>query len=250
MALAVASEKVIIVLLILTIVSVLAAIACGWYAWRLREDDRRRSEARVAALSSAIDAVEDASDQSRLSQAPFAVNSLFAPQHSAAGHGAPVIKIGAGVAMALVLLVAIAMSNRGTTRETSPENIQPRPISTPSVAPLELISMRHEREGSTLRVSGLVRNPRRGGTMTRVTAVVFAFNRAGVFVTSGSAGLDFTTLEPGDESPFVVTIPGVSDIGRYRVSFRTEAGVMRHVDRRAEQTQVALAGGGVNPSAR
>ena len=42
------------------------------------------------------------------------------------------------------------------------------------------------------------------------------------------------TSAPGDESPFVVTIPNVADVARYRVSFRTEAGTLRHVDRRAD----------------
>ena len=66
-------------------------------------------------------------------------------------------------------------------------------------------------------------------------------NRAGAFVASGRAGVDFTTLEPGDESPFVVVVPGAADVGRYRVSFRTDAGVVQHVDRRADQMRAAAA---------
>jgi len=228
------------VLLFLTIVSVLAAVACAWIAWRLRADERRRSDARVAALSSAIDAVEWASHPSahtRVQSAPM--NDLFAPEHSAAAKGAPVIKLAVGAAMGIVLLVAIAMSNRGTSSDAEPATGTARPAATRTAAPLELISMRHERAGDTLKVSGLVRNPRSGRPMTRVSAVVFAFNRAGAFVASASAGLDFTALEPGDESPFVVTVPGVADVGRYRVSFRTEAGVVQHVDRRAEQSRLA-----------
>jgi hypothetical protein len=30
----------------------------------------------------------------------------------------------------------------------------------------------------------------------------------------------------------VITIPGMADVGRYRVSFRTDDGVVPHVDRR------------------
>jgi hypothetical protein len=63
-------------------------------------------------------------------------------------------------------------------------------------------------------------------------AVVFAFDRDGGFVSSGRAPLEFAAIAAGDESPFRVTIPDVKDVGRYRVSFRTEAGVVRHVDRR------------------
>lgn len=227
-------------LLTLTLISVLAAIASAWFAWRLRDTERRRSDARVAALSTAIDAVEWPSYAPAQTQdEPMAAGGLFAPEHSAAAAGAPVIKLAVGVAMGIVLLVAIAMNNRGAAPGTASEGGAPRPVAARAAAPLELISMRHEREGQTLKVSGLVRNPRSGHAMTRVSAVVFAFNRAGAFVTSGRAGLDFTTLEPGDESPFVVTVPGVADVGRYRVSFRTDTGVVQHVDRRAEQSRLA-----------
>jgi hypothetical protein len=228
-----------VVLLTLTIVSMIAAIGAAWLAWRLRQMERRRSDARVAALSSAIDGEESASYASTPPREPSGVNSLFAPEHSAAATGAPIIKLAVGVAMGIILLVAVAMHNRGAASDATPEGATPRPASTRATATLELISMRHERDASTLKVSGLVRNPRGGGRMTRVTAVVFAFNRAGAFVASGRAGLDFTALDPGDESPFVVTVPGVADVGRYRVSFRTEAGVVQHVDRRAEQMRLA-----------
>jgi hypothetical protein len=228
------------VLVTLTIVLAVAALGLAWYAWQLRADERRRSEARVAALSSAIDAVEHASHV-RTAPAAVPVAGLFARQESAAGKGTPVIRIAVGVVMGLVLLVAVAMSNRGASPAAPREDGAPQAAAAaPAAAPLELISMRHEREGDTLKVSGLVRNPRNGGRVARVTAVVLAFNRAGAFVKSGSAGLDFTTLDPGDESPFVVTIPGIADVGRYRVSFRTEAGAMRHVDRRAEQMRLAV----------
>jgi hypothetical protein len=33
-----------------------------------------------------------------------------------------------------------------------------------------------------------------------------------------------------------------AQVARYRISFRTEAGVLAHVDRRAEQRPVAVAG--------
>jgi hypothetical protein len=80
-------------------------------------------------------------------------------------------------------------------------------------------------------VTGLIRN---GGTepADHLIAVVFTFDRNGNFVASGRAPVEFVSLSPGDESPFRVSVPNVGDVGRYRVSFRTEAGVVRHVDRR------------------
>ena len=221
-------------LLALVIVSLLAATGFAGFAWHLLREERRRSAARVASLSAALEAPTPATTTP-------GVGELFAPQRSAAAHGNPLIKVAVGVAMAVVLILVIAGATSGTkpADESVPTASAAPVASTRGAAPLELISMRHSRQGETLTVSGLVRNPRSGGNMTRVIAVVLAFNRAGAFVASGRAALDFTTLEPGDESPFVVSIPSISEVGRYRVSFRTDAGVVRHVDRRSDQTRLA-----------
>lgn len=101
-------------------------------------------------------------------------------------------------------------------------------------APLELISLRHERQGPTLAVSGLVRNPAVGQAVDRVSAVVLLFDQGGGLVTSGEAQIDILRLGPGDESPFVIAIAAPPTVARYRVSFKTDAGVMPHVDRRNE----------------
>jgi hypothetical protein len=99
-------------------------------------------------------------------------------------------------------------------------------------SPLELLSLRHTRGAETLTVSGLVRNPRAGGARAGVTAVVFLFGKDGTFAASGRAPLDFQSLAPGDESPFIVSIPVTGPVTRYRVSFRTDAAVVPHVDAR------------------
>jgi hypothetical protein len=224
-------------LLALVLVLFAAAIGFGGLAWHMLREERRRSAARVAALSVAIDTT--------IPTTPTAgVGELFAPQRSAAAKGNPFIKGAVGAAMALVLIIVVASANRGveTTTNEGPSTLrESQATSARGTAPLELISMRHTRNGDTLTVTGLVRNPRNGASIARVNAVVLAFNRAGVFVASGRAALDFTTLDPGDESPFVVTIPSVSEVGRYRVSFRTDAGVVRHVDRRSDPTGLAAA---------
>jgi hypothetical protein len=48
-------------------------------------------------------------------------------------------------------------------------------------------------------------------------------------------GVDFTQLAPGDESPFVIRVDAPTNVARYRVSFRTDAGVVPHVDRRGQE---------------
>jgi hypothetical protein len=104
-----------------------------------------------------------------------------------------------------------------------------------SHAPLELMSLRHERQGGRLSLSGLVRNPAAGAPIEDLAAVAFLFDAQGGFISSARVGVDFKRLAPGDESPFVITVEAPSNVARYRVSFRTDAGVVAHVDRRTEQ---------------
>ena len=101
-------------------------------------------------------------------------------------------------------------------------------------SPLELVSLSHQRQNEKLAVSGLVRNPVAGEPIQNLSAVVFLFDRMGTFVTSSRANVDFLKLGAGDESPFVVAIDAPPTVTRYRVSFRTDDGVIPHVDRRGE----------------
>jgi hypothetical protein len=214
-----------VLLLVLTVVAFVAAAGFAAIAWRLVREDRQRSAARVAALGAAIDA-EVPPDA-----APVPVSSLFTIEPGTSVRGRPLVKAAVVGVMAVIVVVAAAMGNR------SPAT--PAAAGARAQAPLELMSMRHSRDGTTLTVTGLVRNPAGGAEARRIVAVVFAFDRTGGFTASGRAPLDFVVLEPGGESPFVVTIPNVVEVGKYRVSFRTERGMMRHVDRRAEQMQLA-----------
>jgi len=215
------------VLIVLTCASAAAAAAFGFSAWRARADEARRSAARIAALSAAIDASEPLAPAP--ANHPVAVTSMFTTAPGGSVQGRPLVKMGVVACLATAFIVIVAMANRDHTAPAAPAE---------EAAALELVSMRHTRDEGTLTVSGLVRNPRQAAPRSRITAVVFAFDRRGVFVASGRAGLDFTNLAPGDESPFVVKIPGVAGVARYRVSFRTEEGIVRHLDRRA-----AVAGG-------
>jgi type II secretory pathway pseudopilin PulG len=101
--------------------------------------------------------------------------------------------------------------------------------------PLELVSLGHQRRNASLALTGLVRNPSNGQPVEQLSAVAFLFDREGRFVTSAKADVDFRKLTPGDESPFVITVDAPATVARYRVSFRTEAGVVPHVDRRGQE---------------
>jgi hypothetical protein len=219
-----------VVLLTLTTLSLAAAAGFGTLSWRVGREERERARARIAALSTAM--APSSSETPLLSG--VAVGSVFdrSEEGEEGLRGRTTIKVAVGAVMALTIIIGTIIGVRTADR-------------TPSIAsapaPLELMSMRHQRQGTTLTVSGLVRNPGKGAAVNGVTAVVFAFDRTGAFVASGRAPLDFSALAPGDESPFVVNVPNVSDVARYRVTFRSGTGVVRHIDRRGNQVQLAQA---------
>ena len=204
-------------LLVVTLSAIAVAVAAAAYAWRVARAEQLRSDARVAALAAAIDGTSD--------EEP---NTMFARARQSGLQGRPLLKVGVGFAMAVLLIVLIAMS--GDRREA----VDQSGIAAPerSVHELELLSMRHVRAGDQLRVTGLVRN-RGTAADSAIMAVVFVFDRDGGFVASGRAPLEFDAIAQGDESPFQVTIPDVKNVGRYQISFRTTAGILPHVDRRA-----------------
>jgi hypothetical protein len=208
-------------LLAVSIVSVIAAVGALLYAVHLTRAERLRSEARVVALAAAMDG-KPADTESA---------SMFDPAPRSGLQGRPLLKLGVGFAMAVLVIVLVAMNTdrhgpSAEERQTAAAAEQAAP------AALELLSMRHTRTGDNLTVTGLVRNQSAADTAA-ITAVVFVFDREGGFVASGRAPLEFGSVARGDESPFKVTIPDVKEVGRYRVSFRTPAGIVPHVDRRA-----------------
>ena len=133
------------------------------------------------------------------------------------------------LAVAAVLVFAV-LSGGLMWMMSSPEGTSAAALGPNS--PLELVSLSHQRHNDKLAVSGLVRNPAAGQPIQKLSAVVFLFDRMGSFVTSSRANVDFLKLGAGDESPFVVSLDAPETVSRYRVSFRTDDGVMPHIDRR------------------
>jgi hypothetical protein len=205
-------------LLVVSMSAVAVAIAAVAYAWRIAGAERLRSDARVAALAAAIDGTAGETTASMFERAP-----------RSGLQGRPLLKVGVGFAMAVLVIILIAMSGDRRASFADEATATPR---LESAQALELLSMRHARAGDNLTVTGLVRN-RGAAAAASVMAVVFVFARDGGFVASGRAPLEFNRIADGDESPFQVTIPDVKDVGRYSVSFRTDTGIVPHVDRRA-----------------
>jgi hypothetical protein len=283
-----------IILLGVTVISLGVALVMSIAAWQVTRAEKKRSAARVAALSLAA-GIDDKPNtvspqgesfplESFASQevapapkpamkAPWAPAPLGAPNFAAARSASlsavdmplnqppveaavaePPVRAAAplshasgflGVqeiprdtgsrqkALALAAIALFAVLSGGLVWMMS----GPRGSSAVAVgpnSPLELVSLSHQRQNDKLAVSGLVRNPVAGQPIENLSAVVFLFDRMGTFVTSSRANVDFLKLGAGDESPFVVSIEAPPTVARYRVSFRTDDGVVPHVDRRAE----------------
>jgi hypothetical protein len=240
-----------LLLIAITIGALALALGASVVAWRASRDEQVRAAARVAALSLAAGVPP-------LPTAPAEAVTLAVPEPRPAGEvkapafsgetGAPAVVLtwqflgdgaapresagrqrwlAAAAGVFAVLLGGFVVSRMGTSAAVSA-----RAAAAPS--PLELLSLGHQRQGSNLSVTGLVRNPPAGSAVARVTAVVFLFDQQGTFVSSGRAPLDYVTLSGGDESPFVIKVQAPQSVARYRVSFRTDDGTLPHVDRRDE----------------
>ena len=214
----------------------IAALIALFVAFR---EERRRSEARVAALRQMVSGVDPAPSENVL---PIDVEDLIAPddtltarpmfsEKSAASPWGRRIAA-AGVVASVVLAGGYVLIPRH-----SPDSGRTAQRAGAAAAPLELLSLRNAQEKGTLTITGLVQNPRAGAPLNHIVATAFLFGADGTFLASGRAPLDFSTLAPGDESPFVITIPVKGAVARYRVGFRNEEGhVVGHVDRRSAGT--------------
>jgi hypothetical protein len=209
------------ILLIVTGLALLLAGVMSAIMWRMRRDERRRSDARVAALSDAI--YEGLADERAMS------GRLFEQPSSPSGtrHGTVAIA-GACLVSAMIGLTLVAARSphrNATVSATAPEPLAPN-------APLELLALEHDRDGERLIVRGVVQNPAGATARRQLSAVVVTVGRDGRLMSTGRAAVPDATLAPGATTPFVVAIPGADGVDRFRLSFRTDARIEPHVDRR------------------
>lgn len=255
------------ILLIVTVIAVLVAAGSLFLAWRTLDRERRRADARLAALLAAAatppgEAAEqlevDAPIQSAAPvPAPPDADTLVLPRRAAAdgwsepaverqepgagSEGRPMFGAGspepesqawsrplAAMGAGAGLLIVVAAAAWLLGGRPAPDEPPPAPVA------LELLSLAHSRAQGDITISGLVRNPRSSAPVEALSAVVLFFDAQGGFLTSARTPLDFRRLAPGEESPFQVTVAAPPGLGRYRISFRrTEGGVVPHVDRRS-----------------
>jgi hypothetical protein len=248
------------VLIAVTVVSLAVAVVASVVAWRASQTAKQHAAARVAALAAAAgvplpgtpareasvpaDGLAAFTAEARPDLGPDTTTErlpgVVSVQASFLGASPEPVResirhqrwLMAGAALLAILLgglVVIRMSGGGPTVAAAPS----------PAAPLELLSLRHEREGANLSVAGLIRNPPSAPVVEGISAVVFLFDQQGQFVTSARAPVDFLKLTAGDESPFVVKVAAPPSVARYRVSFRTDQGTLRHVDRRGDPPAAA-----------
>lgn len=210
------------ILLVITGLSLLAAGFMSAVAWRMTREERRRSEVRVAQLAEAL--YEENGDS------PAAVAQLLATGRSG-GRPRYLITMLAGICFVGALGGAGIYISRSPEGSRSGTGGSARPqLSDP---PLELLELDHERDGEQLIVRGIVRNPAGSAARDGLSAVAVLVGHDGSVVASGQSALPETRLLPGATAPFVVSVPGAADIDRFRLSFRSNARVEPHVDRRA-----------------
>lgn len=208
----------------ITVLSMAMALSLSVVVWRVVRDDRRRSEARVHALTDLAvrPDIRASSPAPALSLAP-------PPQPSAWGTRAAIV-----ACLALVLTTVVLMMLTARTRASMPAPADNAAGAT-NPARLELLSLRDSREGGMLTIAGLVNNPRGAAPLRDVKVTADLFDASGVLVTSGTTDLDVRSLAPGDQSPFVLSVTTAKRVARYRVRFLNADGrVIQHVDRRGQ----------------
>lgn len=256
------------ILLTVTGISLALAAGMGVLLARMLRDEHRRSDARVALLSELAGDPADLPVRTAPADLPAPVFGVqnrrsiqpkarptrsgtlvlddfeLHPEHAAAA-GAPDLfheqdepspwPRRFAVIGSMAAVIALVLFGLSSLRQESQQGTAPAQAAAAAEdAPLELLSLRHTQQDGMLTITGLVQNARTGKALSRVKATLFVFGPGGSFITSGRAPLDFTTLGPGDESPFVIRVPVSGDVARYRVGFRGDDDrVLAHVDRRS-----------------
>jgi hypothetical protein len=230
------------VLIVVTAGALGLALAMGLVLALVLRHERRRSDARAAMLAdlaaaAAADSPADAAfadeftSETELDIVRDGSSDLFAapPARSAWPRR---LAIACGLAVAVA---GVGTLVRGVTATRQP--VAAERTAQPEAALLDLLSLKHTQEPGTLTITGLVQNPRTGTPLSKITATAMLFGADEAFIASGRTPLDLTTLRPGDESGFVLTVPltaeAAGSVARYRIGFRGEDGrIIGHVDRR------------------
>lgn len=247
-----------------TLLSMMMAASLSVVVWRMLRDERQRSDARVIALSrmagptsqrltatrerptafelplheSSVVSESNLNAERRLRESPRDAKLFDVPEQSSPWGHRFAVMAGLGLVAASVILFALTATDRKASARVAPATAA---APAAAAAGLELVSLRDARQADSLTITGLVHNPRGGAALRNVTVTAYTFDDKGSFLASGRALIDVTALAPGDESPFVVSVPVSDTVARYRIGFRDAAGrVIAHVDKRRQASVAAL----------
>jgi hypothetical protein len=244
------------ILLTVTLLSLVTAVGASVLAWRVMRAERLRSEARIAALAAGLRTDGDErpiriEEPRTHTYAPAESVDLTVQDAAVAAPGGmfaekprerSMFRLAGAVGVATVVVAAVISTLVVTSDGPAPAAREPENAATPAAVPadvqLELIALGHEREADRLTVRGIVR----GELVRPLTAVVLLFSREGAYITSARADVQAGAV-PAGERKFVVTVPSPGDVGRYRVSFRSDDHIVPHVDRRAQPGTAASEAG-------
>lgn len=228
-----------IVLIAVTMLSLFLAISMGVVAWRLVQEERRRSDARLAALAAELRRGEGLSASGEpdpfvpelpsdsATDGPTAgIGGLFStPVESTSTGWGRLAAIG-GAASVVLTVVATAFlvsgSGDGDAAATA-EGIRP---------PLDLIVLRHVEEGPFLDIRGSVRNPAEASAVELLSVVAMAFDGAGTLIATRRTPVETPALAAGADSAFIIRLVAAG-ISRYRISFLMGDTTISHIDRRS-----------------
>lgn len=226
-------------LIAVTMLSLFLAAAMGIVAWRVVREERRRSDARLAALAAELrrggtsanegsEPAETVSAEpaagSAAAAGPAAGRGLFSPPAEPAGSGwAAAAALGGAAAVVLVVAATVFLPSASDDGGAdAAEDTRP---------PLDLIELRHAESGPFLDISGSVRNPPRAAGVERLSVVAAAFDETGALIATLRTPVENPALPAGADSAFLVRLPAAG-VSRYRISFLLDDATVPHVDRR------------------
>lgn len=211
-----------------TILSLLIAIAMGAVTYRLVREERRRSDARVTALSEQLRRESSASPPAsgpgtaEVSERAAEPPLFDPPPESPSTLGNRLTALGAAAVAVVTILAVGFFALARDSAERAPHGAN---------APVELLALEHDTVGPLLAISGSVRNPSDAATLAELFVVAMAFDESGAMIASRRTAIAAPVLTPGTASPFVVEIPA-DGISRYRISFVIDDATVPHVDLR------------------
>ena len=257
-----------------SLISLTMAFAMGIVTWRLMREERRRSDARVAALMADLeragerDTGRDARAASSLDVPPPIRTTAPAPPRRRPVQTTPAARPTRSTRPEVPLRTPLAGSPTGffATVTGSPALLR-RFVATVSAAvvvlaalsvimlsggaptdpgvgtpvPVELLSLAHTREGEYLAITGSIRNPSGGVARGQISVMATVFDRDGTVVGTGQTPLPVAVLLPGSETAFIISLPDGDQIDRYRISFMQGQTSVPHIDRRQPGDQARSA---------